>query len=571
VTDQTLRERVKALLRSTGADEWISRARYYGRLATNPVFRDFERRTHRDYLDWRERHRALLASPLLPPGVAPRTALVVTKGTAVGARIELMFIKALELAGFRSLVLTDREFAKYYELANVAGIVRWEQFSRQSPNARMASALAGARCVEDLLPLEVAGARVGKFALSSTFRSLKVGRLDFTDPVTRQTLGEHLASGAARAEASHRLLDEVQPDLAIFMGNRYSGQGELMDVTLARGIDVVTWFDAHRSNSLMLKRYRTDNRDRHHGSIADDTWAALCEMPWAPERQSELRAEIADNYAAGDWYSRGGTQVNKRIIDAAAIRERLSLDPAKKTAVIFPHIVWDATLFWGTDLFPNYEDWLVETVRAACANPRVNWIVKIHPAHVAKSAMERFDGEAAEVLILRNRLGPLPPHVRVIPPDTDINTYSLFAVMDYCLTVRGTIGIEAASLGITVLTAGSGRYDRRGFTLDFGTAAAYLSTLSTIETLPAPNASERELAERFAYGAFLARPFRCHTFTIEHAKDIEATTHVTLHAETPEQLRSAPDLAALARWMANPFAEDFLQPVPAPVNAAMTR
>ena len=422
--------------------------------------------------------------------------------------------------------------------------------------------MAPAQRVEDVLGFEHAGARVGKFALSTTFRSLRVGRLDFSRDETRRTLTAHVAAGMARAEAAQRIFQAVKPEIALFMGNRYTGQGELMDVCVERGVDVLTWFDAHRSSSLMLKRYRMANRDWHHGSISDASWAAIRRMRWTDAKREALRAELHDNYAAGDWYTRGGTQVNKSIVAAEQIRSRLGLDPARKTAVIFPHIVWDATLFWGTDLFNNYEDWLVETVRAACGNPRVNSIIRIHPAHVAKSAMERYDDEPAELVAIRQRVGPLPPHVSVIPPDTDINTFSLFGLMDYCLTVRGTIGIEAASFGIRVLTAGTGRYDHRGFTTDSDTRDEYLRRVSAIETLPPLTAAERELAERFAYGAFLLRPLPLTTLSIEHARDIEATTRIRLNARSSTELRAAADLQALAAWAADGHQEDFLWDLP---------
>jgi hypothetical protein len=372
----------------------------------------------------------------------------------------------------------------------------------------------------------------------------------------------HVAEGLARADAAPRILDAANADVALFMGNRYTGQGELMDVALQRGIDVLTWFDAHRSSALMLKRYHLGNRDQHHGSIGDELWNQLRAMPFTGEHRRQLRAELYDHYAAGDWYSRGGTQVNKTIVERGHLRARLNLDPAKKTAVIFPHIVWDATLFWGADLFPNYEDWLVETVRAACRNPHLNWVIKIHPAHVAKSAMERYTGEPAEISAIRERVGSLPPHVVVIPPDTDINTYSLFPIMDYCLTVRGTIGIEAASFGVRVLTAGSGRYDRRGFTIDFTSADDYLAGLSKLHTLEAMSSTERELAERFAYGAFIVRPFLLRSFAIEHEKDIEATTRVRINVATADELRQAADLRAFGTWAGDRSREDFAGPLP---------
>jgi hypothetical protein len=553
---------MKAVLNAMGLGGVVSRIRFAGRLVINPRFRRLQYTAWSQYVEWRRRHGAALAPNLVPAGVSTKRALIVAKGTVHGAQIELALIKGLELAGFTPVVLTEPWLERYFRLAGVESFVHWDGAGTQPSTVAAEALVAKAESVDDLLDVEHAGARVGKFALSTTFRTLRVGRLDFSKPETRQTLTMHLAAGMARAEAARRITEQVAPDLALFMGNRYTGQGELMDVCLEHGVDVLTWFDAHRSSSLMLKRYCTANRDRHHGSIADDTWAALQAMEWTADRGEALRRELHDNYAAGNWYSRGGTQFNKSIVAADELRARLALDPRKKTAVIFPHIVWDATLFWGADLFPNYEDWLVETVRAACANPRVNWVIKIHPAHVSKSAMERYDGEAAEVTAIRERVGPLPAHVTVIPPDTDINTFSLFAIMDYCLTVRGTIGIEAANFGVRVLTAGTGRYDHRGFTTDSQTRAEYLHRLATLESLGPLPPAERALAQRFAYGAFLLRPLPLTTLSIDHERNIEATTRIRLNATSADELRRAPDLAAFAAWAADGTQEDFLWPAP---------
>ena len=479
----TARDRVKRALKASGLDRGVSLAKNLVRFAIHPQFRRLELESWSEFREWRRNYGSTLRPPLYPAGSA-RRALIVTKGTIKGTQIELGLIKGLELGGFAPVVLTDRMLEKHYRLAGVTSFARWEQFAEHDPLTVAQAIVAKAQSVDDLLDFEHAGARVGKFALSTTFRSLRVGRLDFSLAETRRMLAAHLAAGMARADAATRILEQLQPDITLFMGNRYTGQGELMDVCVERGIDVLTWFDAHRSSSLMLKRYRMENRDRHHGSISDESWSLLRRMPWGQAQRDALRRELHDNYAAGDWYSRGGTQVNKSIVGTDAIRSRLGLDPAKKTAVIFPHIVWDATLFWGADLFSNYEDWLVETVRAACGNPRVNWIIKIHPAHVAKNAMERYRGEAAELVAIRNRVGELPTHVKVIPPDTDINTFSLFGLMDYCLTVRGTVGIEAACMKLRVdhLPNGTARVRGKVWPTSDPEPAAW--TVEKIDTIP---------------------------------------------------------------------------------------
>jgi hypothetical protein len=553
---------MRSLLRSIGAGRALLRARELSRLLTHPghLRREWEQLS--EYVEWRHRYGSILGPPLYPRG-APKQALIVTKGTLNGAQIEMALIKALELGGFVPVVLTERpELEKHFGIAGVDRFVRWDLDRASEPLAAATAIVDRARTIEDLLDVEHCGARVGKFALSTTFRALRVGRLDLSQPVVREKLAAHLAAGMARAAAAQTMIDRTQPALALFMGNRYTGQGELMDVCLERGVDVLTWFDAHRSSSLMLKRYRLDNRDQHHGSISDESWHRLQAAPWSRLHRERLQREFRDNYAAGDWYSRGATQVDKSIVPADRLRDRLQLDPSKKTAVIFPHVVWDATLFWGTDLFANYEDWLVETVAAATRNPRVNWIIKVHPVHVQKKALKGYRDEPAELTAIANRVGPLPSHVKIIPPETDINTYSLFDVMDYCLTVRGTIGIEAASYGIRVLTAGTGRYDHRGFTTDSETRQSYLSRVETIDHLQPLDTAERELAERFAYGAFMLRPLPLSSISIDFDRDAAALARIVIHARSSEELRRAPDLTALAAWAADGHQEDFLWEAP---------
>ncbi len=550
--------RLRDLMRKAGVGRGLLKARRWTRLIVDGDYRRSELQSWRDYRAFRRQHGAALGVPLFPNGHLRRS-LIVSKGTLKDAHVEVALIKALQLGGFSSTVLTQRsDLEKLYRLAVIDGVVRWEGFTDRPRQQEADAIVRSASRLEDILAFEHEGARVGKFALSTTFRTLREGSIDLGDPRTRQVLQQHLASGIARATAAHRLLDSTTPDLAVFMGNRYTGQGELMDVCLARGIDVITWFDAHRSSALMLKRYAAGNRDRHHGSIGDETWSWLTRMPWTERHRAALRRELHDGYASGDWYSRGGTQVNKTVVDRDRLLRTLRLDPTKPTAVIFPHIVWDATLFWGADLFPNYEDWLVATAKAACANERLNWVIKIHPAHVAKAEHDRYTDEPAELEILRRRVGPLPAHVTVIPPDTTINTWSLFAIMQCCLTVRGTIGIEAACMGIRVLTAGTGRYDHRGFTVDSDSREQYLQRLMTLERVPAMTDAERDLAERFAYGAFVARPWPLTTWTIDHGRDRGASMTVRMNARSADELRAASDLRALALWAADGRREDFV-------------
>ncbi|MDR4473460.1 MAG: hypothetical protein MRJ92_12725 [Nitrospira sp.] len=216
-------------------------------------------------------------------------------------------------------------------------------------------------------------------------------------------------------------------------------------------------------------------------------------------------------------------------------------------------------LFYGTDLFESYEEWFIETMKAACANRQVNWVVKIHPANLVKNARDGVGAEPSELVALRSLGAVVPSHVRIIQPDSRMSTLSLYSVMDYCVTVRGTVGIEAASFGIPVFTAGTGRYDRRGFTIDSDTRSQYLDRLRRIHETPPMSADQRDLAERFAYGIFLARPFSLRTVTMEFQRDAKVSLQSTVHVPQGQDLAAAPDLRLLTDWVRSGM-EDFLVP-----------
>ena len=121
--------------------------------------------------------------------------------------------------------------------------------------------------------------------------------------------------------------------------------------------------------------------------------------------------------------------------------------------------------------------------------------------------------------------------------------------MDYCLTVRGTIGIEAAYRGIPVLTAGTGRYDRLGFTLDFDDRETYLSRLENLETVPRLTAEQWDLAKKFAFGTFALRPTSLSSVQFSFRKDAVASLEASLTVADNAALRMAPDISALGEWI----------------------
>lgn len=472
---------------------------------------------------------------------------------------ESVIRKAFELADYRVHVITEPTPANRAVYAAM-GVTGLEPFSRYCPfpDRRRASAiLDGVSSFKELVDLKWGGAAVGKYVSSTLMRQTRKGSLDLSDPVLRERVIDNLATSIAYVEGAEQMISKLAPMAQVLVDRGYSPYGEIFDVCVNRGIPVYIWNAAHRDNTLMLKRYHAGNRDAHPSSLSPLSWERLQNIHWCGDERKLLNRELAESYNNGEWYGEVGTQFGKRGYSKEEIVIRLGLDPSKKTAVVFAHIFWDATFFWGEDLFRDYEDWFVETVRAACENDRLNWLIKIHPANLVKDARDGISGEPTEVVALRNKIGQLPAHVKVIPADMDITTLSLLQVIDCCLTVRGTVGMEAAMLGKNVITAGTGRYDHHGFTVDFNSREDYLARLASLEHLEPPTSKMRELAERYSYGVFICRPVRLKRLNFKFSQDAAATLMTGWTVQSVAELRQAPELVAIADWLRSGD-EDFL-------------
>jgi hypothetical protein len=524
------------------------------------AFRERERLRRREWIAFERDHGPLFAPHLSSASGSGAKALVVGMGLTQGIAVELALIKGLELAGFAPVVLAPREplAHRYYRLAGVERVYGWDEFTRPLRRDEVAAAARSTGTLEELLRVEDAGTRVGRYAASTVFRALRAGSLDLDSPDVRRQVEAYLRSAMRYARAARELVRQINPAIALSLDPGYTPQGELFDACLAEGVDTITWNAAHKSNAIFLRRYTSRNRGMHHASLSDESWRRLREMPWTASHRQALQHELSGAYASGDWYSEVGTQFRASACPSEEVRRRLRLDPAKKTAVIFPHIFWDATFFWGRDVFCNYEEWFVQTVKAACRNDKVQWVIKVHPANLVKNVRDRTSRIPAALAVLRAQVGALPAHVRVIPPESDLSTYSLFEATDYAVTVRGTVGIEAATFGIPVLTAGTGRYDHRGFTIDAETPSEHLDRLASIQEIPRLSESQRELAERFAFGLFILRPWHLSSVTLEYQRDAAATRVSRVLRSTSEGLASAPDLQAFARWVREVRSDDYL-------------
>jgi hypothetical protein len=505
-----------------------------------------------------------------PPTGARRLLILSLSDMVYQLKLEAMLGTALKLQGWRPIVLTNSRTntraLRYFRAFGVTDFVYLEDFAptaaEQARCAAEAEALlAGDLDFQSVKAWSFAGSWIGPQILSTVSRAQHQGAPDPRDPVTRGEIAALLPALLLRVLIASRVVVGTRAELGLVIEANYALNGPLVDGLIAHGVAVIQVTQPWRDDALIFKRLTAQTRRIHPSSISPETFESIKQLPWGAAQERALDAIFNDRYS-GKWFLQARNQPNAHQADAAEIRQSLVLDPAKKTATVFSHVLWDANLFYGEDLFEDYGEWFAETVRAAAANPHLNWLIKLHPANLWKRARDRAEGEFSELRLIRERVGMLPPHVKLLFPDNDISSLSLFLFTDYGITVRGTSGMELPCFGKPTLTAGTGRYSGLGFTIDSRSAGEYLDRLARLQDVPPMTEEQTNRARRHAHAAFLLRPWRMTSFRSifdYRKKGAHALDHnVVCNVGSLSEARRNGDLARWATWAAT-TAIDYLE------------
>jgi len=91
----------------------------------------------------------------------------------------------------------------------------------------------------------------------------------------------------------------------------------------------------------------------------------------------------------------------------------------------------------------------------------------------------------------------LPENVIIIPPESNISSYTLIDKCQKVIVYTSTIGLEAAILGKPVIQCAHSNYSGKGFTIEPASGEEYERGLQEDTFQPPP--CSKELARRFAY------------------------------------------------------------------------
>lgn len=487
------------------------------------------------------------------------------------AKFQALIAKTMQLEGYTPLIFTTsgvRYAPQYFEMFGIDRdrLIAWNRYAPlHAPDveAITRSLLPERPSVSDIMTCQLHGAEIGKHALSMTARKLVQGRLDLDDPAVLALFHKQFNLSVQSVIAMRHLLSTTPIRKLLVRDAGYVPNGAIYETALAHGVDCIVYEQGQRRGTWIFKRYTPETKGQHYFSLSAESWEAVKAQSWTPTDDAKLDAIFAGRYQPNSTDDTRRLMTDKQIKPPDAVRAQLQLDPNKKTAVIFSHIAWDAAFFFGSCLFDDFEHWLLETVKFVSAEcPDMNWVVKLHPFNVFKLQREKVR-EESEMRLLRP-LMPLPDHVKIMRADTDINTQSLFPLVDYVLTVNGTIGMEFPCFGVPAVLGGTGRYNGRGFTMEPPTRAAYFETLRTLHTVPRFDAAAQTLARRYFYALTARRQTSLEDIApmeLKRANEAQSDVHdnISITARSLAEFEFMESIRRLRGWFAHSADLDLLE------------
>ncbi|MEJ2013581.1 MAG: hypothetical protein P8X64_15320 [Anaerolineales bacterium] len=248
-----------------------------------------------------------------------------------------------------------------------------------------------------------------------------------------------------------------------------------------------------------------------------DLWRRRGNQPLT-DGESEAVSDLYRARMSGkQWGNFTRTWQSGEVRGEDAVREELAIDPEQPTFLLCTNVVGDSLALKRQIFTQGMADWLAQSVQALAMRGDVNLIVRVHPGELLGAGHPSLD-------IVQETLPELPPHVRLIAPESPINTYDLIDIADAGLVYTTTVGLEMAMRGLPVLVAGQTHYRGKGFTLDPETLDEYLALLKQLIEMPESfrlKQSQINRAWHYAYLFFFEYPQRFPWHLLDFWQDIE--------------------------------------------------
>jgi len=298
------------------------------------------------------------------------------------------------------------------------------------------------------------------------------------------------------AKALYTFLRTLQPDVAIIPNGTILEFGVAFRVCRSLKIPTSTYEFSDKRNSLWLAHNEAIMQQN-----TDAFWNANAQYKLSPSELEEAKVLLSSRKNASTYgdFSRKWQRIPAE--GQTAIRNKLGFTD-QPIVLLATNVLGDSLTLGRNTFSKSMSDWIIRTIQYFIEKPDVQLVIRIHPGEALVKHGSILD-------LIRKTLPQLPPHIHLIEPLAEVNTYDLMDVADLGLVYTTTVGLEMALRGIPVIVTGKTHYRNRGFTHDPNTWVEYFKLLNRLLSSIRDsrlNESQIELAWKYTYLFFFKYP-----------------------------------------------------------------
>ncbi len=350
--------------------------------------------------------------------------------------------------------------------------------------------LEGAALRRAVLDLEADGLPIGDLVYDTYLRAQKCATIETCSGELLLELSLALNTVRFMRDALDR---HPRIEAAVVGHHCYVLYGVLCRLAEQRGADV--HLVSQMKFAASVQRYSAVTPDeRVRMRICHDKFAAALNGDRAAavaRGQALIAARMAgrnDRHAGG----MGGFDPDKAMVSLPALFGRAEGGGSGRPILcIMVSTLADAPHANSRNIYDDHYVWLIETLEIARRLPDIDWVIKLHPYTGLYMDRRPIDSVVA-------RYVEDAPNMRLL--HETVNSRSLLGAIDGLITPWGTAGLEFATQGVPVVTAGNNFYAGLGFTTDARSAEEYRAAIAA---LPGQRQSAEAVA-RASVAAFLA-------------------------------------------------------------------
>jgi len=349
------------------------------------------------------------------------------------------------------------------------------------------------------------------------FRSAETGRnitKDTCNPYAEKILREYFYSSLVSHHVSEKALDAIRPDYVISFRGMYALWEPMVYSSVYRDIPNICWIngyagDRKQSRMAYFKTYTKNECFDQFQAPSREHWNVVKKKPLTNKQRLSLDRYVSnridDLKTSSHIYEGKKYHYGSRFPSVGKIKQELKIVSDNPIWMINSHCNWDWDSFSEErSIFKDPIEWLHHTFKIIRDIKDITWVYRPHPAETKYNTFRMCED------MLKDWFGSYPDNIKVLRKESKINTYALFPLINGCITLHSTVGLELSLFGKPSIICSRGFYGERGFTYDPKTKQEYSDILNNLRSIGSLDQEQIKLVERFMYDFWLYRqiPFR---------------------------------------------------------------